>query len=166
MKASERLTWAVEQLGIQPGDRVLEVGCGHGVAASLVCERGGRLVGIDRSRKMIDAATSRNREHVAAGRARFENVSLEDADFGAERFDVVFGVHVAALWRSAAARAVVRAHLAPAGALHVLSQVPASMTADPRGIADALAAQGWEVAEPRVEPLGSGTAFAIVARPT
>jgi len=162
--ASERLTWAVARLGIEPGDRVLEVGCGHGVAASLVCERGGRLVAIDRSQKMIDLATRRNRAHVDAGRARFEAVALEDADFEDERFDVVFGVHVAALWRSAVGLAKVRAHLAPGGALHVLSQVPASMTADPDGIAAALAAHGWEVGLADVEPVGSGTAFAIVAR--
>jgi SAM-dependent methyltransferase len=64
-RASERQRRAVEELDIQPGDRVLELGCGHGVAASLVCDNlgpGGHLTAIDRSPKMIEAASSRNAE--------------------------------------------------------------------------------------------------------
>lgn len=95
-KASQRQADAVEALGVRPGDRVLELGCGHGVAASLVCERltgGGHLTAIDRSPKMIAAATERNAEHVAARRATFICTTFEDADFGDERFDKVFGIH-------------------------------------------------------------------------
>ena len=81
---------------MQPGDRVLELGCGHGVAASLVCDRltgGGHLTAIDRSQKMVDAASARNAEHVTAGRATFICTTFEDADFGGQRFDKVFGIH-------------------------------------------------------------------------
>jgi len=170
-KASQRLAWAVETLAVEPGDRVLEVGCGHGVAASLVCERllDGRLTAIDRSEKMIALATRRNREHVAAGRARFEAVALEQADFGGERFDTVFGVHVAALWRSEEALAVIRAHLAPAGALYIVNQAPGWRTpADARSfgepVAAALRARGLSVEAPRVADLEPSPVVCVIAR--
>lgn len=86
----------MEALDIQPGDRVLELGCGHGVAASLVCEQltaGGQLVAIDRSPKMIEAAVARNADHVGAGRAVFICTTFEEADLEGQRFDKVFGIH-------------------------------------------------------------------------
>jgi len=97
--SGDRLVWPVEQLLVQPGDRLLEIGCGHGLAVSLVCERldGGRITAIDRSRKMIDMATKRNGDHVAAGRAELQVGPFERTDFGGERFDKVFSVNVVAL---------------------------------------------------------------------
>ena len=96
MAMSERLLAVVEQLQIGPNDRVLEIGCGHGVAATLVCERleGGHLTAIDRSPKMIDAATKRNAAYVEAGKAEFLVAKLEDMDLGERRFDVIFAVRV------------------------------------------------------------------------
>ena len=116
--------WAAEQLSPRPADHVLEVGCGHGVLATLICDRldGGTYVGVDRSPKMIAAAEARNREHVDAGRARFVCASLEDADLGDARFDLVAAFHVADLWRRPATLAVVRDHLAPDGALWLFDQ--------------------------------------------
>ena len=86
----------VQELDIQPDDRVLEIGCGHGIAATLVCEQleQGRLTAVDRSQKMVDAATVRNAAHVEAGRAEFLVASLEDMDLGERRFDKVFAVRV------------------------------------------------------------------------
>lgn len=55
-KIAERLAWAVETMRVRPDDRVLEIGCGAGVAVGLVCERlaGGRITAIGRS----DATTA------------------------------------------------------------------------------------------------------------
>src|SRR5438067_8349809 len=77
-KASERFVWAVDTLEVRPADRLLEVGCGHGVAVSLVCERltTGTITAIHRSPKMIEMARRRNREHVDAGRAVLEAIAL------------------------------------------------------------------------------------------
>lgn len=96
-----RHSWAAEVLDVAPADRVLEVGCGHGVTASLVCEKlsSGRLTAIDRSETMIEMATKRNRPYVDSGRAQFIATTLEEADLDGGHFDKVYAVNVAAFWR-------------------------------------------------------------------
>jgi ubiquinone/menaquinone biosynthesis C-methylase UbiE len=96
---SERLRRVVDRLDPQPGDHVLEIGCGHGVAATYVLERGARLTAIDRSPKMIAAARRRNARFVDAGCAEFLVAHLEDVDLGDRRFDKIFAVRVARLHR-------------------------------------------------------------------
>jgi ubiquinone/menaquinone biosynthesis C-methylase UbiE len=126
---SERLRRVVEALGVRPGDRVLEIGCGHGVAATFVCERldGGRLTAIDRSPKMIAAAASRNAEHVAAGRAEFLVMRLEELDLGNRRFDIAFAVRVGLFHREPErARALVEPYLAPGGRIVSVFDPPSS----------------------------------------
>ena len=111
---SERLRRVVDRLDVRPGDRVLEIGCGHGVAATLVCERGGRLTAIDRSPKMIEAAARRNAAYVADGTAEFLVGSLEELELGDRRFDRIFAVRVGLFHREPArARALARRWLAP-----------------------------------------------------
>jgi ubiquinone/menaquinone biosynthesis C-methylase UbiE len=119
--SSERLRTIVHQLGIRPEQRVLEIGCGHGVAATMVCERldGGRLTAIDRSAKMIEAAARRNAEHVAAGKAEFLVADVEELDLGDRRFDVIFAVRVGLFHREPdRARALVEPWLASGGRVH------------------------------------------------
>ena len=124
---SERLRAVVERLDIRPNDRVLEIGCGHGVAATLVCERleGGHLTAVDRSAKMIQAATRRNAAYVEAGRAEFLVASLEDLDLGDRRFDKIFAVRVGLFHREPErARGIVERWLAPGGAVFVFFDEP------------------------------------------
>jgi ubiquinone/menaquinone biosynthesis C-methylase UbiE len=91
---SERLRRVVDRLDLRPDERVLEIGCGHGVAATYVLERGARLTAIDRSAKMIEAATRRNAAYVEAGTAEFLIGHLEALDLGDRRFDTIFAVRV------------------------------------------------------------------------
>jgi len=125
---SDRLRKVVEELDVQPDERVLEIGCGHGVAATYVCERldGGRLTAIDRSPKMIEAAERRNAEHVAAGRAEFLVGALEDLKLGERRFDRIFAVRVGLFHREPGrAYALVKPWLAPGGSVTTVFDPPA-----------------------------------------
>jgi ubiquinone/menaquinone biosynthesis C-methylase UbiE len=114
----DRLLAVVERLGLRPADRVLEIGCGHGVAADHVCARltTGRLTAIDRSPKMIAAAERRCAAHVAAGRAEFLTGALETIDLGDRRFDLIFAVRVGLFHRDPErARRLAARWLAPGG---------------------------------------------------
>ncbi len=124
---NERLRLVVDQMNILPNESVLEIGCGHGVAATLVCRRlqGGQFTAIDRSRKMIEAATRRNAEYVAAGKAEFIVGKLEDVDLGARRFDKIFAVRVGLFYREPArARRLAERWLAPGGQLFSVFDPP------------------------------------------
>ena len=117
---SERLRAMVEQLDIKPHDRVLEIGCGHGVAATFVCERlaGGHLTAVDRSPKMIEAARRRNAAWVDSGTAEFLVADLEALELGDRRFDKIFAVRVGLFHREPErAHGIAERWLAPGGSV-------------------------------------------------
>jgi ubiquinone/menaquinone biosynthesis C-methylase UbiE len=141
--SAARHAWAVDAMAIDPADRILEIGCGHGVAISLVCERlaGGHVTGIDRSPKMIEMATRRNSRHVDGGRATLRATTLEDAGLGEACFDKVFAINVALLWREpATALRIVRRVMAPGGALFVFAQPPSWKPGQAPALAEMLCA--------------------------
>jgi len=125
---SERLRTVVDRLDVRADDRILEIGCGHGVAATLVCERlgGGRLTAVDRSSKMIEAASRRNAAHIEAGKAEFLVATLEDLDLGDRRFDKIFAIRVGLFHRDHhRARSIVERWLVPGGAVLASFDSPA-----------------------------------------
>jgi SAM-dependent methyltransferase len=128
-RVPERLAWAVETLDVRPDDQVLEIGCGRGVAAALICDRleGGRLLALDRSAKAIEAASARNAGAVAGGKARFVTLALEEADPATlSRYDKVFAVNVNAFWVRPARRELelIRQLLLPDGKLWLFYDPP------------------------------------------
>lgn len=126
---SERIAGFVRRMQVRPADRVLEIGCGHGVACGLVCEwlESGQYLAIDRSRKMIDAATARNARFVEQGIAAFLQADLETLDLGEQRrFDKIFVMRVGLFHRDPErARRLAERWLAPGGQLFVEYDTPA-----------------------------------------
>src|SRR5687768_12902186 len=87
-KIADRIRWAVDALDIEGADRVLEIGGGPGVAASIICERldtGGMLL-IDRSATAVERTRRRNAEHVASGRLALETIELRDFEARGRQF--------------------------------------------------------------------------------
>ena len=149
-----RQTWAAGVVAAQPAERVLEVGCGHGVLVALLAERAGEVVGVDRSPTMVAVAGRRNRAAVEAGRVRLQAAALSDADLGNRPFDVVVSFDVRAFWDPAQAATwdVVSRVLAPAGRVVVAFSV---MTP---GSADDVAATVARLAGARPRRLGGAPA--------
>ena len=171
-KPSERFAWAVDTLALDPADRVLEVGCGQGVAVSLVCERltSGRITAIDRSRKMIEMAARRNREHVAAGRAVLKAAALEQADCDGERFDKVFAFNVAPFWlEPKKALGIVGRMLSCAGAVYVFWDARHTRSGRARDLADRLVERiqlaDCSVDQVLLKELRPVPAVCVIARP-
>lgn len=125
---SARLLEIVEALPLRPGLRVLEIGCGPGVAARAVAERigTGYVLGIDRSAKAIALAIDGSGSLIEQGVLGFRQAAAEDLSLepGEAPYDIAFAVRVGALdgrhpEAGEAARARIKAALVPGGRLFI-----------------------------------------------
>jgi cyclopropane fatty-acyl-phospholipid synthase-like methyltransferase len=129
----DRFAWAAETLAVKPSDHVLEIGCGHGLAAALIAAklRSGRLLAIDKSAKMIALAAKRNRALVKSGKVAFETAALEDFAIGRRRFSKIFAINVNLFWTDPAAGVPrVADWLRPRGRLYLFYQPPSGARID------------------------------------
>jgi SAM-dependent methyltransferase len=103
VRSSNRLrnVWTVDLLDILPGDRVLEVGFGPGLAVARAAERAtaGKVVGIDHSEVMLRQATRRNARAIRAGRVELLLGSANALPRFAAGFDKVLTVNVYMFWK-------------------------------------------------------------------
>jgi len=67
------VAWIVQTLGLRPGARLLDLGCGPGLYAARFAQRGLDVTGVDYSRRSIDYAARTAREQGLDIRYRYEN---------------------------------------------------------------------------------------------
>ena len=117
----------IERLGVMPGHRVLEMGCGTGrnliVAASRYPET--RFYGVDVSTEMLTSAREALGQAAQSSRIRVEHGDAAAFDpratFGIERFDRVFVAYTLSMipqWKLAIDKGLML--LAPGGEFHVV----------------------------------------------
>ncbi len=134
MPKADRFSWAVEVMKVSPADWVLEIGCGRGVAVervSLQLDRG-KLLAIDRSEKMIQAATERNATRISEGQVELRVSTLEALDLGRQRFDKLFAINVNLFWTRdpQPELALCRRMLKPGGTLFLFWEAPGAAKAE------------------------------------
>ena len=136
----QRSRWAVGLLDLQPDDRVLEVGCGPGVALAAARKHTPDVVGVDRSPVMVRQATRRS------GATVIESAAEDLATFD-EPFDKALAVNTVGHWPDpAAGLEAVRRVMRPGGTIAVVSQPRGDKFADNDEVKRQLAEAGFTVA--------------------
>ena len=128
MKTSERLQKLIDELPLQDGMRIMEIGCGSGSAAREILKRFEKsyILAVDRSEKAISQAMKQSKKELSSGRLKLVRSAIEEIDpeMHAELFDLAFAIRVGALdgrhpKLEAAAKEKIRMFLKPTGKLFV-----------------------------------------------
>ncbi|GEN80181.1 SAM-dependent methyltransferase [Actinotalea fermentans] len=126
-----RIRLAVDALDLRPDARVLEVGCGTGVAAELLCQRvpEGHVTALDRSATAVGHAERRLARWLDAGVADVAERDLVAFHGDGRPYDVVLAINVNVFWAGpahVAEAAVARLDelLADDGAAHLWFEAP------------------------------------------
>jgi cyclopropane fatty-acyl-phospholipid synthase-like methyltransferase len=119
----ERIRLAVDSLDLRPDARVLEVGCGTGVAAALLAARvpEGHVTALDRSATAVGHASQRLARWMDAGIADVAERDLRGFHGDGRPYDVVLAINVNDFWTDPDGEHVARldALLADDGAAHL-----------------------------------------------
>jgi ubiquinone/menaquinone biosynthesis C-methylase UbiE len=101
-KADADDRWIVDVLDVQPGDRVLDVGCGPGVTVGLIVERAssGLVCGVDPSVVMLRQAAARNRAAIEARQVELRQGAVSAVPYPDSTFTKACAVHSIYFWPS------------------------------------------------------------------
>lgn len=125
--APDRYRWAVDILSVQTGDVILEIGCGYGHSIPLICEqlRTGSLIAIDRSEKMVAAASASNHQVIDSGLVTILHQDLLDRALPAGHFDKIFLYNINVFWMDPQDELVeISRLLKPEGKFYLFHQPP------------------------------------------
>lgn len=89
----------IPALEIKQGNKILEIGYGHGIGIDMICKNNDCLVtGIDFSELMFNEAKSRNKRHLENNKLALNLGDYLDFKYTPESFDKIFFINVIYFW--------------------------------------------------------------------
>jgi len=82
----------VESLGVKPGLKVLDLGCGDGTTAVPAARHGADVLGVDIARNLVDAGNHRAQEHGLTNLRFQEGDACNLSGLAADTFDLVVSI--------------------------------------------------------------------------
>ena len=92
--------WTVSLLNIQPGQHILEIGFGPGVAIQYASQKAahGLVAGVDYSETMVQVARKRSAAAIKAGRVDLKYGEVSSLPYPDASFDTAFTIHCIYFW--------------------------------------------------------------------
>lgn len=101
-KNKKRADWTFDNLQLQSGDNLLEIGYGPGVTLKKVANQltFGSIVGIDHSEIMLKQASKRNKQHIKNAKIKLEQGTIWDLEYPDNYFTTIYGSNVHFFWKN------------------------------------------------------------------
>ncbi|GAA3486005.1 MULTISPECIES: class I SAM-dependent methyltransferase [Streptomyces] len=126
--------WAIEHMDVRRSQRVLDVGCGGGMAVKLLAERTPRgfVAGVDYSMDMVTQAVRRNADAIARRRVEIRHGDSAELPYEDASFDHVSAIETFYFWPDPM-RGLAEAHrvLRPGGQVAITLEMSREAAADP-----------------------------------
>ncbi|GEP97977.1 hypothetical protein CCY01nite_42370 [Chitinophaga cymbidii] len=168
MAPDERFSWALSVMDIPPAAHVLEIGCGHGIAVSMIAPllTTGSITAVDKSAAMIAKAATRN----AGNKAALLTGGFADVPLLRQRYDIIFGFNVNIFQKPPGVEMQrIRKLLSPGGLLYVFYQsLPGGNVAGMKGMAEQIQLQletgGFEIQNIHFKKVGTGSCICLIGK--
>src|SRR5438874_12172750 len=82
----------VESLGVNPGLKVVDLGCGDGATALLAARRGADVLGVDIARNLVEAGNRRAQEYGLTNLRFKEGDACNLSELAGDAFDLVVSI--------------------------------------------------------------------------